>query len=669
MKNKQNKKFTIFSPIVASSLALILGGNVYADTCMDSGTGTPLLCAGEKGNETKVDNILAWNAGQHELPITTYIPVLHDGGPEPISKLTFKFTTDEKGIQKNGSSDTDVTLTAGTNANSVLIKGNGKGIQMNKDGLGNLIVDYNNQSSKNFTLDLSNAPDSATSFAGHLKITNQQAGNTFTATLKQDLKGSVTLSGASGENTIKLTHGSLEGNIGSGYVDNGGENKLTIDFTGNKEGRIKGDIYTIQNDKQNMTITIKGGGLQGNIRNASKENSSPDTKDLIVNFEDGAVMVGNIGHSSQNTSNDYQKKQVTFKAPSGSIVSKNNEDFVLIGDITSKGTGAGSKILNTDKGNHVTFEHGSMKGNISSGYDPAVRQGYNKVTFQGENAKLVGSISLVNGGRNEIHFKKGGAITGTIQTDTDGYGPNFDQTKVWNRIIFDGTQDASITSNNNGNVIFSSGRINNIIFNGTGNNTITGNIFARDFYKGNGNNTITFNGNGTNTITGNITAGSGSNVIIFNSNGNNTITGNIITNSGSNIIVFAPKTSGMESASDSSSKSKSSNSNAINGNIQAFGGVNKIISTNATNDASNSTGITNTIKNITAENGTNYITLGVDGTITETPVKKEKEVMEAPAESISIESTNNITGNILAGRNGNPSVNHIYLKGKNTIGA
>ncbi|MCE3039070.1 beta strand repeat-containing protein, partial [Helicobacter anatolicus] len=683
MKTKQNKKLKFFTPIVASSLALILGsGSAYADTCTSS-SGTPILCAGTKDNETKVDKILAWNGGQTKPPIKTYMPVLHDGGSQPIESLTFKFMDSGNSIQKENSSTAEkAVLTVGNDTNSVLIKGNQKGIQMNTNGQGNLIVDYNNQTGKNFTLDLQDAPDGATSFAGHLKITNQKAGgsgqeNTFSATLNYDLKGSVTLSGASGNNTIKFNHGSLRGNIGSGWVANGSENKLTIDFTGNKEGRIEGDIYTRKDDQNNMTITIKDGGLKGNIRNANGENGGEQTGDLIVNFEDGAVMEGNIGHSTTSEANDFQKKQVTFKAQtSNTPASKNSEDnFVLTGNITSYGTGPGwSAELHTENGNHVTFEHGSMKGNISSGYDTRTREGYNKVTFQGENAKLVGSISLINGGQNEIHFEKGGEITGLIYTNTDSYGKSFGnrEKRIYNRITFDGTQNASIiSSNNNENVISSSGRANYIIFNGTGTNTITGNIFARNFYFGTGNNTITFNGNGTNTITGNITAGSGSNVIIFNSNGNNTITGNIITNSGSNIIVFAPKTSNM-TASDSSPESKSSNSNTINGTIQANGGsANKIISINATNggdNASNSTGITNIIKDITAENGTNYITLGIDGAIAETTVKKDGEA-QAPTASTSIESTNNITGNILAGRNGNPSVNHIYLKGKNTIGA
>ncbi|MCE3037414.1 hypothetical protein LW135_06180 [Helicobacter sp. faydin-H20] len=565
----------------------------------------------------------------------------------PIQILTFKFMSNGGDLQSSGSSDTNVTLTAGNSVNSIILKGNKKGIQMNANGQGNLIVDYNNQTGKNFTLDLQDAPDGATSFAGHLKIANQgnssSNSNTFTATLSHDLTGSVTLSGASGNNTIKLTHGSLRGNIGSGNASgSNNDNKLTIDFTNNKDGRVVGDIYTYNNDQQKMTITIKGGGLEGNIRIAGPNNGAPGTGDLIVNFEDGAVMVGNIGHSKMSEGNDYQKKEVIFKkATSGSLALKNNEDFVLTGNITSYGTGVASLDGKTDttKGNHVTFEHGSMKGNISSGYDINGRRGYNQVTFQGENAKLVGQVRLTNNGRNEIHFEKGGAITGTIYTDTDGFAPNFNgyQTKVWNRITFDGTQNASISGN--GNVISSNGRMNHIVFNGTGTNTITGNIFSKNFWQGNGNNTIIFNSNGTNTITGNIAA-----------------------NSGSNIIVFAPKS---EMQGGALKLSESPKSNTINGTIQANdGGVNKIISTNATNAGSNSTGITNTIKNITAENGRNYITLGVDDTITETKVQGKAVVA-----SQAIESTNNITGNILAGRNGFGSVNHIYLKGKNTIGA
>ncbi|MCE3039071.1 beta strand repeat-containing protein, partial [Helicobacter anatolicus] len=656
---KTNKKFKLFTPIVASSLALVLNTNFAQAECMsDSTSGTiPIICAGTKSSETRVDNLLKWNATSSDFK--SYSPLFNGGPSDVITRLTFKFDGSSGSLQKDGSLGANSTLKAGSDANSIILKGNTKGIQMAANGQGNLIVDYNNQTGKNFTLDLSNAPDGATSFAGHLKIANQKAGmngnqNTFSATLNYDLTGSVTLSGASGDNTIKLTHGSLRGNIGSGYAANGGENKLTIDFTNsdktsqlaaNTSGRVVGDIYTYNNDQQKMTITIKGGGLQGNIRIAGPNNGAPGTGDLIVNFEDGAVMEGNIGHSKISEANDYQKREVTFKkANSETMTSKDGDNFVLTGNITSNGTGyPDGKTIGIEKGNHVTFEHGSMKGNISSGYDNLRRQGYNQVTFKEENAKLVGSISLVNGGRNEIHFEKGGAITGTIQTGTDGfaYTLNGNQTNIWNRITFDGDNNASISNNGgNGDVISSNGRMNHIVFNGAGTNTITGNISAKNLWGGNGNNTI-----------------------IFNSNGNNTIKGNIVTNSGSNIIVFAPKTPSTVSAPASSSGT--SKTNTINGTIQANGGgVNKIISTNG---GSNDTGITNTIKNITAENGTNYITLGIDGAIAETTVKKDGEA-QAPTASTSIESTNNITGNILAGRNGIGSVNHIYLKGKNTIG-
>ncbi|MFG5109085.1 hypothetical protein O8I61_07870, partial [Campylobacter lari] len=191
-------------------------------------------------------------------------------------------------------------------------------------------------------------------------------------------------------------------------------------------------------------------------------------------------------------------------------------------------------------------------GNISSGYDVSIRQGYNKVTFQGENAKLEGQINLVNGGQNEIHFKKGGTITGLIQTKIDGYGPNFDQKNVWNRITFDGNENASISGK--GNVISSSGRANIITFNGTGTNTITGNIFAENSnsaFKGNGNNTITFNSNGTNTING-----------------------NIVINSGSNTIIFKTLEPSQMQKDASLEPSQSPNSSKIDGSIQAFGGVN-----------------------------------------------------------------------------------------------
>ncbi|MCE3040525.1 beta strand repeat-containing protein, partial [Helicobacter anatolicus] len=661
---KTNKKFKIFTPIVASSLALVLNTNFAQAGCMSEFTsGTiPIVCAGaSSGSESRKDNLLQWNATGSNFK--SYIPLFNGGASDVITKLTFKFDSSGSDLQKDGSLEANSTLKAGSNVNSIVLKGNTKGIQMNKDGQGNLIVDYNQQTGKNFTLDLSDAPDGATSFAGHLKITNQKAGdngskNTFTATLNYDLTGSVTLSGASGENTIKLTHGSLRGNIGSGYTDTPSENKLTIDFTNsdakpqpataNTSGRIVGDIYTRNSDQQNMTITIKGGGLQGNIR-TSGENSSPSTGTLTVNFEDGAVMEGNIGHKfnvnssghaqgdTQKEANDFQKRVVVFKnsAPQATNTQNTEPNYVLTGNINSFGTGYTGENPDTNKGNHVTFEHGSMKGNIfASRYN--YRAGYNEVIFKDANTTFFGTIraagSFQVSSRNVVTFE---GATNTLKANEnnndvilsdgngcDGYNNCKHDVLGFNSITFKGT-----TTNNtiDGNITTEAGT-NNVTFEDNAssaqNNSINGAIVVMDFRDYNfdafgGTNNITFkNHSGSNTIH-DVRASKGTNNIIFAAFDNKTQEGKM-------------EDSGLK--------------NTIKGAILADGGINNIIFGTANKaeevvDGKQSK-ISNTIAGtITANGGTNKISMNGDNTI---------------------------AGTITAGLNGNQGINYFYFSGDKT---
>ncbi|MCE3037638.1 hypothetical protein LW135_07365, partial [Helicobacter sp. faydin-H20] len=568
---KTNKNF--FNPIIASSLALVLNTSFAQAQCADSKSSqTPIICAGTKDSETKKDGLLTWNATG--APSQAYIPMYNNGPDNVITKLIFKFDSSGTDLQKDGSLGATSTLKAGSDINSIILKGNGKGIQMAAAGNGTLVANFNNQSNKTFTLDLSDAPDGVASFLGNIEIVNQgnkdNNSNVFTATFNHDFQGKIFIKDAAGNNTIKLTNGNLRGDITTQQTNSTSENKLTIDFTNNDiqkqantTGRIIGNIYTAQNDKNNTTITIKGGGLMGDIKLGGSNNGSPDTGTLTVNFENGAVMKGNIGNSKNpSEANDFQKKVITFE--DATTQRDGSDNFVLEGNITSYGTGPVNDI-DKSNGNHVTFKMGSMQGNIRAEVGSGGRGAYNKVNFSGMNQSLSGisgnkgTITSL-GGINEISFT--GMGTRTVKADIISNAYIFAvDAQSYNQITFgnsdsDSDSEMDVTNILEGDIKAVSGYapLGNKVTFYNGNSTITGNIMTTG-----GSNSIIFGSNdakakatSTNTITGNITANGGTNKISM--NGTNTIAGTITAgpngNQGINYFYFSGDKTTISKATD-----------------------------------------------------------------------------------------------------------------------
>ena len=151
-----------------------------------------------------------------------------------------------------------------------------------------------------------------------------------------------------------------------------------------------------------MNVTGPSGKLKGDI---TRQSDFPwDGKDVVVNFQNGATMEGNI-KQGMGGRNDFSANKVTFDGAT------NATDVVFAGNIYSGGTGAAHSV-DKNNGNHVTFTKGSMKGNIEAdgNWDP--RWGYNKVTFKQEGAKLEGNITSNIRGENDVIFEQGGTYVG-----------------------------------------------------------------------------------------------------------------------------------------------------------------------------------------------------------------------------------------------------------------
>ncbi|WP_104698223.1 autotransporter outer membrane beta-barrel domain-containing protein [Helicobacter sp. 'CLO3_human'] len=493
---------SIFKPIIASSLALFLGSSFVYANCSGN-NGAPVLCVGNLENEV-ITNKLTWKDDSG-----MYAPQLQGD----TINLAFKFRYFGDMISDASVNGNETVFYA--NTRSVVIKSNGVGIKTSS-----LRVYFDELNDKKFTLDLSNTNNSNPSFQGDLEIKGEGFYNVFDAKLKNGMKGNIFLNSSS---------------------------MVTFDLM-QAESKIEGHITS---DIKGGNLTIKNGMLVGNI--GGQVLSIPGTKDLTIVF-DGTKMQGDIQTGSGDLNgNDFQRKEITF------MNLANNSEFALTGSIISYGSGYGLS-LDRNKGNHVTFEKGSMKGHIQTYRDRAQRVGYNEVIFKDDGAKLEGNIEALGGSikgsmsaTNKVVFEQSGTVIGQILAKSDSlkdliYSSSF-QGK--NEVFFNGSnnkiENVDPEKTEKRAAILAQSSINEVIFNNRhANNTIVGEIIAEDssvtINRIKATNIITFNG-GTNTITGNIFArkSNGSvgdfiheNIITFNG-GNSIINGYITTDNSSEV--------------------------------------------------------------------------------------------------------------------------------------
>ncbi|MCE3040408.1 hypothetical protein, partial [Helicobacter anatolicus] len=542
--NKTNK-FKIFNPIVASSLALILGsGSVYGGN-IESSCGSDNSCNQVEGNITfqwgSVSDgdfsVSSSGTGSKDRVVTFK--------DEVIKQVTLKDTSFQNGyVFTNGGSHT-MTIDFKT------INLNGK----------------NTDTTRAFTFNADNL------FTGNLLIAGLDKDNslqngfsdkiTFAADFKQGMKGNIEVRG-NGKHTISLNNKEIEGNIKS--------------------------------NEQGGNLTIKNGILKGNI--GGNTIGSPDAKDFYITFED-SKMIGNI----QSADNDFSRRNVVFKASENQLLNTDGSDnFILVGNITSNGTGLGDN-LDKNNGNYVVFEVGSMQGDIvSDGEKGFGRAGYNKVEFKAAGAKLKGNI--------RGNFVKYSDLRSTNEVTFSGASS-----------ILEGNIDSQ--ANVESVVTFTNGGV------------ITGDVKASTTSAGGSAiNKVTFSGVGTNIIQGKITSNKSKNIIIFNEGD--------ITSTLSDSSVKNEIKGGIESSGDNeiifknAYGAKNSVSNSITGDILASGGNNTITFETGNLNPSAKNSIT---ANITGNGGTNKVVMNGD---------------------------NAIDGKILAGNGGNAGYNYFYFSGSST---
>lgn len=393
---KSNSKPFAFKPIIASSLALVLGMSVAVEgstnECQTQNKHT--TCTYSTFQEIKkLVGVYAFKTltmtfnqgGKLNLPNQTVIET-NDGRID----MTFKETSAKDATQ---TSSIEGNILANKNSlNHIVFEGNGsikgnitaKGnVSSQKLGanaiffkkIGNIegnVTAQANQAGKGYNYIVFG--DSNPSSRDTTPSAGESAGSSGE---KSTLKGNI--SATAGTNQIIFKNlGSVVGNIqthNSAYSVIG-NNIITFE----KDGTIKGDISGSQGENK-ISFNGSKGSIEGNI--STRDNPYTKLAKNTITFSNEGMIKGSITSSSG-------ENNITFK-----------NGGKIEGDIYAKKSAyLASKITNT-----ITFEKtGSIAGNI-----------------------------VADVGSNQITFKDGGSIVGNISTSVSAYG-----TKGNNIIIFSG---------------------------------------------------------------------------------------------------------------------------------------------------------------------------------------------------------------------------------------
>ena len=403
-------KNTLYKPLIASSLALILASSmVHAEDFKVGGSGgTPpsITVSSTETDPTKGSGNLNWDKALIQ-------PAAGTGGTT-TAKVEWKNANDTLSIQTttNGVNDNppanvaqpvDVTLFAlffgngnsailtqnsgaktivkgGTNATKIAADFGNKNLgsadkkiafwlDMGTQGkktievtnLGTLngdlyMVTNNTSTGKSNTYSLD-----AKAINGDIRITHLKSTQNSITLKAGEITGNMNISDAEG-NTLNATIGNMTGNIGIDGKNFANGKTSTIDFS----DKLTGNIMT------NKTSGISQGGT------------------LKVTFGESASMAGNL-QSSVNY--DKARKEVEFKG-AGTVLTGNIISYSSGSDLNNNA----NNLYDATKGNHVTFDKGDMEGSVLAAGTWVnktnwISRGYNELTFKsGSTQNLTGGL-------------------------------------------------------------------------------------------------------------------------------------------------------------------------------------------------------------------------------------------------------------------------------------
>ncbi|WP_158657707.1 autotransporter outer membrane beta-barrel domain-containing protein [Helicobacter sp. 'house sparrow 1'] len=517
-------KNSFFKPIVASSLALLLGSSLYASGSLDTNCGGDNTCAPIAGNIT-----LEWGKVDNGSDFSV-------SGTENDKTITFN----ESSSKANTINFRDSAFTGGS-----IFTGEAEGGHL-------MTVIFNDRTNKIFNLEAQN------DFKGNLKLIGGHNQSEFNGTFSKNFTGDIDIASYNGYTAAKTTltfkgnsENVLTGNI---TVDSG---VTTLNFENN--GKIVGKLLA----KTTKFNALAGGSINVNFK-----------KNGVIDLANSSALTGESATNNYVIETEYHNNggsnTITF--------SGENSINAINGGILARKSGHNTIIFSgKNSTNSITGEI------LASSYGRDI--GHNTVNFlsTAKSNSISGTIKAA-GGQNHITFGKtqdqvtvgGVAATNEVYNviaERDAYfnsGKNF--------ITFENNTTNTVTNTIKGTVTATYG-FNTIIFRGIGKNSIEKDVIAQtSAYGGRGENNITFEGGIENVIKGKIRTDNGSNNIIFKNSASNSI-GVVSAGVGTNSIIFNDAGTNsvglIEVGGDSTAENQitfNGGTNTINGNIQATGG-------------------------------------------------------------------------------------------------
>ena len=410
-------RLSFFKPLIASSLSLVLTSAVYAN---------PTIIVDQTSDGTKTPTLMfQWQKKDNKY----YTPLYGTGstGDSQTSKpenLEIWFNkTQQNGSTASSVSNKNVVIIGGTTDNKVKLEiTDGYGLSVN-DGKGSLRANLAQGNGSEVSVTIDNLQHSSYALEANLTINGREEA-TFNGTFGGHIKNGVTFNNPKATSNITMKNGAnIEGDI----TINGAKN-ATIKFEGgtgtstvnDASDSIKGLSQTIVGNiitgRLGGTLSITHATLKGNVGGQTQLGGIVNGEKLELSF-DNSKMIGNVLNGTPTDASDELPKNITFK-------NNTQDDIVLEGNVISYGRGViGATNQDLDQGIHLTFEKGSMKGNISA-LHVRNRGGRNALIFKDTNGSqsITGNIETTaysQAGRNDILFEGNGTINGNATTKAD----------------------------------------------------------------------------------------------------------------------------------------------------------------------------------------------------------------------------------------------------------
>ena len=602
-----SKKTRLFTPIIAGSLAVMLGASVASAACAGP---NPKICIETDRPNGGTITPNGWHTIQKTLGFVkeggiSYMPAWDKN---VLEELRFNFVEGSPEIKSSGSGNkATITLLNNTRDARIQLFGVNQDspLQIGKNGNGKLIVDFGNSSQdRRFDL-VAKSTKTSYAFMGNIDIILGKETGSFEAfyggfyyDIKSNIKVTSNFKQTSSENDFRFyndytdLYGNFDAFAGINHLRFYGQNSYIYgSVSANNQGTYNNIVFDGRGSGISRNITAKDSGTnnitfnQGDSRIQGDILANGRGSDNTITFYGSSTLIQSDGARSSIIAENAGNNNFTFKQGNVKIQANLITRSSGVNRLTFEGNDSLLGLgLKTDGANSQTIANfAGSNSRVHQAFE-ASNGGKNNFTFNGSRSYIFNNVIATNGGTNAVRFEGDESyIKGKLIANGANASNTINFTGINGRIT------ATVNADNGAN--------NTITFSKTG-SYIVGSPHAKG--AGSSNN-ITFQADNAHLSSHLRASGGGSNTVVF--AGNDSYIGQDVTTEGSNSIntltfsgtsthIGDPretgKPGGLISADGNNAKNiisftnSSSNDSYINGEVRAIAGGNNTISFSGT---------------------------------------------------------------------------------------